>query len=308
MSQSRPAKLESFSLPLFIVTVVLTLGGLLAVIAWAAPALWELQITASFGHAVVAFLSISLLLCFFEYAVHRYVLHTPVFPFLRQPYRQHTLHHALTRIGRRPTRDGRGVLVVENKFPIVEPEQGEASFFPWHTLAVYSVVHAPLFGLLQWALPQFPWFLAGFLALANSIALYEVLHAINHWSLERWEALLHHPRWGSFWQAVYGFHLRHHAVTDCNESVCGFFGLPVADWVFGTCIIPRTIYRDGEDWTAENFSPPTPRWPIRQLDAWAGRIVRRRREQGEPLAPGSDSPGSSANPPARELAGADTPR
>jgi len=62
------------------------------------------------------------------------VLHKPAVPFLRRFYRQHTLHHALTRIARKQTRDGRGLMFIENKYPILEPEQNEAAFFhftPW---------------------------------------------------------------------------------------------------------------------------------------------------------------------------------
>ena len=284
MSRSRSSQPESFSLTLFVATIAATLGGLLLVLRFAAPEVWHRQLAAPLPNLLAAFLLVSLLLCFFEYFVHRYVLHLPLFGFLAQPFRQHTLHHALTRIGRRRLADGREICVVENKFPIVEPEQGEASFFPWYTLALYTVIHLPIFAALQYFFPALPWLLGGSLALASSITLYEVLHAINHWSLDRWETLLHHPRWGRFWRNVYGFHLRHHAVIDCNENVCGFFGLPLADCVFGTIILPRTIYADGEEWREENFTAPRPRWPIRQLDALAGRVVQARRTPVPPAA------------------------
>lgn len=285
MSDSKPPREESFSLPLFGLTLLLTLAGLFAALRFLAPATWHQQFLASPALILGAFLLVSLELAFWEYFVHRYVLHTPMFGFLRHPYRQHTHHHNLTRIGRRRTRDGRGILVVENKFPIVEPVQGEASFFPWWTLALYAAVHVPLFALLQYLAPAWPWFLGGFLALANSLALYELLHAMNHWSLDRWEPLLQHPRWGRVWRAIYGFHLRHHAVIDCNENICGFLGLPVADWVLGTFVLPRTIYTDGENWNPNDFVRPRPSWPIRQLDAWARRRVSARRREDPAAAP-----------------------
>ena len=167
-----------------------------------------------------------------------------------------------------PGRDGRGILFIENKFPITEPEQGEASFFPWYSLAVFALVLSPLLALLQWLFPSFPWFLAGFAALAVSLTLYEVLHAINHWPFEKWEPLIQHPRWGWYWRPAYAFHLRHHAVIDCNESISGFFGLPVADWAFGTCVIPQTVYAEGEEWTPDKFRSPRPRWIIRAISSF----------------------------------------
>ncbi|HKB89149.1 MAG TPA: hemolysin III family protein [Opitutaceae bacterium] len=274
---STEAAHEEFSLPLFVLTVMATIVGLLAALRLFVPDVWTEQFLAPRWKGVVAFFAISLVNCFLEYFFHRYVLHMPAIPFLRRLYRQHTLHHALPRIARNQSRDGRGVLFIENKFPITEPEQGEASFFPWYSLVVFAALLSPLLALLQWLFPTFPWFFAGFAALAVSLTLYEVLHAINHWPFEKWQPLIVHPQWGKFWRPAYAFHLRHHAVTDCNESISGFFGLPLADWTFGTCVIPQTVYAEGEEWQPDKFRSPNPRSFIRWLDAWAIRVVRRRR-------------------------------
>lgn len=286
---------EEFSLPLFVLTILATLAGLLAALRLFAPHVWTAQFLAPLWAGVVAFLVMSLVNCFMEYFFHRYVLHTPAVPFLRRLYRQHTLHHALTHIARRQSRDGRGILFIENKFPITEPEQHEAAFFPWYSLAVFALVLTPLLALLQWLLPSFPWFLAGFAALAVSLSLYEILHAINHWAFEKWEPLITHPRWGRLWRPAYAFHLRHHAVTDCNESISGFFGLPLADWAFGTCVIPQTVYAQGEEWTPDKFRSPAPRGFIRRLDAWADRVVQRHRAAVAKAA--RDEPSPAAPPP-----------
>ena len=272
-AQSPAPVVERFSLPLFLVTIALSVTGLCVVLRLIAPETWQLQFAAPVWAFAIAFALVSLINCFAEFFFHRYVLHRPAIPGLGRLYRQHTLHHALTRIARKPSRDGRALLFVENKFPIVEVEQGEGSFFPWYALTVFAAVLTPVFALLQWLVPVFPWFLAGLAAVTSSMVLYEVLHAINHWPFERWAPLLDHPRWGWFWRPVYSFHLRHHAVIDCNESVSGFFGLPLADWLFRTCVIPPTMYADGEAWKPENFTAPRPRAPIAWLDRWAERVV-----------------------------------
>jgi hemolysin III len=271
------ATTERFSLGLFLLTVALTVVLLGAILRLVAPETWQLQWQAPVWAFVVAFAAISLLNCFVEFFFHRYVLHRPAVPGLGRLYRQHTLHHALTRIARKPSRDGRNLLFVENKFPIVEPEQGEGSFFPWFSLAVFAALLTPVFILLQWLAPAFPWFLGGTAALTSSLILYELLHAINHWPFEKWAPLVDHPRWAWFWRPVYSFHLRHHAVIDCNESVSGFFGLPLADWLFRTCVIPPTIYADGEAWKAENFTAPRPSRLIRWLDSGAEQVIAARR-------------------------------
>jgi hemolysin III len=281
-----------FSLPLFIATILASLLLLLGALKLFLPGYWEAQFLAPFWKGLVAFLALSLLNCYVEYVFHRYVLHKPAVPFLRRFYRQHTLHHALTRIARKPVRDGRGIMFIENKYPILEVEQHEASFFPWYTLVTFACILAPLYCLLQWAAPSFPWFFAGFAALASSLAIYELVHAIEHWPLEKWEPLILSPRWGFIWRPAYSFHLRHHAVIDCNESISGFFCLPLADWTFGTCLMPRSIYSDGEEWSADEFTSPRPVWPVRMLDEAADRAVRRHRAG----ATGEDSPPAERRP------------
>src|SRR5271165_5363986 len=130
---------EHFSLTRFLLTVAASLAGLAGLVNLIAPRrVWHAQLHASpLGYAT-AFLAVTLLNGFIEYFFHRYVLHKPLFASLSRFYKQHTLHHNLTRIGRRRTPGGREVPFVENVFPITEPEQGEASFFPWYTLAVFS--------------------------------------------------------------------------------------------------------------------------------------------------------------------------
>ncbi len=268
---------EQFNLSRFVITIVVTLAALLTALRLLAPGIWVNQFLAPVWKGAAAFFAISLLNCFEEYIFHRYVLHRPAIPGMRRLYRQHTRHHALTRIGQKPGRTGRSILFIENEYPIVTPEQGEASFFPWYSLAIFAAILTPLLVLLEWLLPSFPWFFSGFAALAASLSLYEILHTIDHWPFEKWGPLIEHPRWGRFWRPVYGFHLRHHAVVDCNESISGFFGLPVADWAFGTCVIPGTIYADGEEWTPDKFRIPRPVALIRQLDAIAARVIGRRR-------------------------------
>ena len=269
---------ERFSLPLFLFTVAASLAGLAVLLKLVAPdAVWATQLAAGPLRFAAAFVVIHLLNCFVEYIFHRYVLHKPVVPLLARFYRQHTLHHALTRIGKRYTAAGREVPFVENVYPVTQPEQGEASFFPWYTLAVFAGIYTPLLAALQWLVPSLPWFFAGYGAIGFSLALYEVFHAIEHWPFERWAPLIEHRWFGAFWRKVYSFHLRHHAVIDCNEAISGFFTLPVFDWLFGTFVLPRTLYADGSEWQAKEFTSPRPIALIRWCDARADALVQRRR-------------------------------
>jgi hemolysin III len=269
---------EKFSLPLFLFTVVASLAGLTLLLWLAAPAaVWHTQLAAPWWQFAAVFLLVHLGTCFIEYGFHRYVLHKPVVPFLSRFYRQHTLHHSLTRIGRRFTPGGREVPFIENIYPVTTPEQGEASFFPWYTLAVFAAVLTPFLIVGQWLAPSFPWFFAGYCSVAFALALYEIFHAIEHWAFERWAPLIESKNFGWFWRSVYSFHLRHHAVIDCNEAISGFFTLPVFDWLFGTFLLPKSLYVDGSEWKPSEFTSPRPYALIRWCDAKSDAIVAARR-------------------------------
>ena len=286
---------EPFSLLRFLLVVAVTLAALVAGVRFLAPAgVWRAQLSAGPWRWACAFAAVTLLNCFLEYFFHRYVLHKPVVPAFRHFYRAHTRHHTLTRIGRRRTPEGREIPFIENIYPITEPEQFESSFFPWYSLAVFALIITPALAFAQWLAPSFPWLLAGYGALTVSLALYEILHAIEHLSFDQWMPLIGHPRWGGFWKKAYGFHLRHHAVIDCNESISGFFSLPVADWVFGTCVIPPSLYADGAEWQAAQFLSPRPCRFIRWCDAASGLVVARRRERKRGAAPVAPLPGEGA--------------
>lgn len=273
---------EEFSLPLFLFTMGASFAGFAALLWLCAPAsVWSAQVSTTFGRFAVGFLAISLFNCFTEWVFHRYVLHKPVVPLLSQFYRQHTLHHSLTRIGRRFTATGREVPVVENIYPMTEPEQGEASFFPWYTFAIFGFLATPIFAVLHFVAPSIPWFLGGYAALAFSLTLYEVFHAIEHWPFEKWAVLIEQPRFGWFWRKVYSFHLRHHAVIDCNEAISGFFTLPIADWVLGTFILPKSLYLDGSEWQESEFISPRPCALVRWCDEKSDAMIRDRRARAK---------------------------
>ena len=283
---------EKFSLLRFAFIVVSTLGVLVAAVKLLAPAgVWRAQVSAGPLRWAAVFAAVTLVNCFLEYIFHRYVLHKPVVPFFSHFYRAHTKHHSLTRIGRRRTPEGREIPFIENIYPITEPEQFESSFFPWYSLAVFALILTPLLAAAQWLTPSYPWLLGGFGALTVSLSLYEILHAIEHLSFDQWMPLIGHPRWGGFWKKAYGFHLRHHAVIDCNESISGFFSLPVADWVFGTCVIPPNLYADGAEWQAAQFLSPRPCRLIRWCDAASNALIKRRREQSRQPAAAAPLPG-----------------
>jgi hemolysin III len=269
-------KFKHFSLPLFLFTIFTSTACYLGLLALVAPGVWEIQIQASFKSLIITFLLLHLFNAFAEHLFHRYILHTPAIPGLAYFYKAHTRHHALTHIVYKK------VTGVHNVYPIIEEKQHENSFFPWYAYAAFILFLTMPFSILQWLLPNAPIFLAGSLALAWTISLYEIFHALEHKPLEKWIPLLEHENRLErlFWRAAYAFHLRHHADIKCNEGISGFFGIPIADFLFKTWINPKTLYEHGRHVNMTEFQSPTPVSFIRFLDKWAENRIKKKRAVG----------------------------
>jgi hemolysin III len=263
-----------FSIVRFTLLVLLQLAVLFVGLHFAFPGLWRSQIAAGALALVSVFVAFHLLFAFFEWFFHRYVLHFVTTPLLQKFAREHRLHHSLTAIRLRPTSEG-SHRVILNEYPITQPEQFESSAFPFYALAAFWAFFTPLLLAVQLALPELPVLLGGYAAIAWSLALYEVLHAINHWPYEWWQRAIDHPRLGAFWRMIYGFHLMHHANNACNEAIAGFFSLPLPDWCFGTYHQPKQLLLEGRQATAQEFQVGPPFPFVRRLDRWArGREAR----------------------------------
>jgi hemolysin III len=266
-----------FSLSRFVAVVMVSLAGFLLALAFLAPAIWNIQLAASFPAFAGTFLAVHFVNAFAEFFFHRYVLHAPLVPLLTYFYKQHTRHHGLTYVvARKITGAGTGKkLRIENNYPIVEEAQHEASFFPWYAFSLFGIIWTPIFMLAQWFLASAPIFLAGYAALSWSLFLYEVLHSLEHLPLDKWQPLFERRRSGRWWKMFYAFHLRHHFDIRSNEAISGFFGLPVADLVFHTFVKPATLYENGGFAGADELKRPAPRF-IGWLDKLAATKPRKR--------------------------------
>jgi hemolysin III len=276
-SDSHSHSHSRFSIRKFVLLVVLQVALLLAGIRFLLPRLWEGQLSAGPLEFISVFLGIHLVLCFFEWFFHRYVLHTITTRWLKLFATEHRHHHSLTPVRLRPVAEGSDRYVL-NEFPITHEEQYPSSAFPFYALAAFWGVFTPLLVVLQLLLPGLPVILAGYAAVTWSMVLYEILHAIEHWPYEWWIHATEHPRFGGFWRMLYGFHLMHHANIGCNEAIGGFFGLPVADWCFGTYHQPKQLLLEGRKATAKDFAVRPPRSFVRWLDRWSrtreSKIIR----------------------------------
>ena len=267
-----------FSIARFASLVALQLTLLFLGLRALFPELWQKNLAAGGWAFALVFLGMHLFLSFFEWFFHRYVLHGVTAWWLKRFARAHRHHHSLTSIRLRPAPHGSNRVVL-NEYPISREEQYPDSDFPVYALAAFWVFFTPMLAGLQALLPKLPILLGGYAAIAWSMTLYEILHAIDHWPYEWWRKATEHPRFGGFWQRLYGFHLMHHANIGCNEAIGGFFALPIPDWCFGTYHQPRELLLEGRMATARDFAVPEPHRFVRWLDRWARQreasIVRR---------------------------------
>jgi hemolysin III len=264
-----PAR-RRFSILWFSVQALVQYAVLLLAFRFLLPNVWKHQFAAGWTALLLVFLGMHLLLCFFEWGFHRYVLHTVTTRWLLYFARGHRHHHSLTPIRLQPVAEGSDRCVL-NRYPITEEAQYPDSAFPIYAIVAFWILFTPLLLVLQWLLPNVPFLIGGYSAITWSMCLYEILHAIEHQPYEWWKGATEHPRLGRMWRALYGFHHMHHANILCNEAISGFFGLPIADWVLGTYHQPKELLLEGRMATARDFAIPAAPTIVRWLDAWARR-------------------------------------
>jgi hemolysin III len=257
-----------FSIFWFTMQTVAQVATILIAFRLLLPDLWAAQFASGWLPIVGVFLGMHMFLCFFEWVFHRYVLHSIVSGVLQRFASAHRNHHGLTSIRLQPVKVGSDRYIL-NEYPITEVHQHEDSAFPPYALVAFTLIFSPAIVLLQWLFPSAPILLGSFAGIVWSMALYEILHAIEHLPYEWWKRATEHPRLGTVWRKIYGFHHMHHANISCNEAISGFFGLPVADWVFGTYHQPRELLLEGRVATAKDFAVPKPPAFVQWLDEWA---------------------------------------
>jgi hemolysin III len=270
-----------FSPLLFGFTIVATLAAFCMASFLMLPAFTTQQFSSPTALLAVA-LATHLAGAFFEFFLHRYVLHAPLLPFLAHFYMRHERHHALTVVSKHAVQGKLGYVRVRNLYPIEEERQHEASFFPWYTLAVFLGICSIVLVPLQLRYPGIPIVWGGYIGATFSTVLYELMHMVEHWPLEWYGPWLESPRLGWLWRMLYSFHLRHHADKQSNEAISGFFGIPVPDLVFRTIRFPKTLYVHGELVLVDEFRSPRPWFFIRWLDA----LARRARDRFDQRNPG----------------------
>jgi len=263
---------------LFGAFVVAHLVILFAAIRFVFPWTFEQQLSAGWPAIVLVSLGFSVLFCFGEYLFHRYLLHMETAKLVRQLCTSHLAHHKLTSIGF-DERHG----TVRSAYAIEDQEHDLSATFPPWALVAFGAFWAPFFAVTAFSFPRFPVLVSGYTALAVAHFLYETIHVAHHMPYDSWwKPKIERGIAAPVWRRLYGFHQAHHANYRCNMNVAGFYGLPLADLVFGTYKQPPALLNDGAPASkavARDLTP-VPRWPISWLDRVA--LKRRKRISKEP--------------------------
>jgi hypothetical protein len=256
---------------LFAVFIALQLAAVFAFVRYFFPSTWDRHIASGIWSIVLTCLVCNLLLCFGEYLFHRYLLHIETVRFLRMLCTSHLGHHKLTSISFDDARKN-----VRSAYPISDvAHDDQATFPPWALVGTFASF-TPFFAPIAFSFPDVPILIGGYTAIAIAHFLYETIHVLHHQPYDTWwQRHLDSRTFGKMWRKVYGFHQAHHANYRCNLNVAGFFGIPLADLVFGTYAQPDVLLVDGAPATKESARRLTrqPRWPI----SWLDRVVFKRR-------------------------------
>jgi len=158
---------------------------------------------------IAAFCSVFIYASFFEWTLHKYLMHTPLW---RYPFHAHTVvHHGLFRTG-------------EDYF-LSDAKVIRKVRFAWWNAPFILLLHAPAILWLQEALAANIIF-GAFAALVLYYFLYEYLHYCMHIPKGRW---LENTAW---FRWLDSHHHMHHKRHFSNLNVV----LPLADFIFGTLV------------------------------------------------------------------------
>ncbi len=176
------------------------------------------MISAGFFLWLAAGFAASVIFCsFFEWGLHRFVMHKPVAGF-KYPFERHTLvHHRIFRADR--------------SYHLIEPkDKHTVPMAWWNGPALIAVTQVP-FVFAAWWLGQLEMLLGSALAAGAYYAAYEYLHWCMHVPARR-------PveRSGLFFR-LNGHHLLHHRYMHKNYNVV----LPLADLCLGTLLLRSKV-------------------------------------------------------------------
>jgi hypothetical protein len=154
---------------------------------------------------------------FFEWVLHKYVMHRPVGNF-RYAFQAHAVVHHKT-------------FKADHTYHLIDEKDKETIPMAWWNGPVLIAIGVIPFAILSWAVGQWAFAIGGLLAFATYYGTYEYIHWCMHLPKNR---TVEKPKW---FRLLNGHHLLHHRYMHKNFNVV----LPLADFCLGTLMIRSKI-------------------------------------------------------------------
>lgn len=174
--------------------------------------------SAFFFWAAVGFIPAVVFASFFEWTLHRYVMHRPLGKF-RYPFESHTLvHHHVFR--------------ADETYHLINPKDAKTIPMAWWNGPVLVLLGIVPFGVVAWLLGQWGFVCGAALACAGYYTTYESIHWCMHLPKQR-----RVERSGIYFR-LNGHHLLHHRYMGKNFNVV----CPLADLLLGTLLLRSPVH------------------------------------------------------------------
>jgi hypothetical protein len=172
---------------------------------------------------------------FFEWVLHKYVMHRPVGSF-RYAFRAHALVHHQT-------------FKADHSYHLQNDEDKKTIPMSWWNGPVLIMIAMIPYALVSWLIGVWMFTLGGLLAFALYYGTYEYLHWCMHLPKAR---RVEKPR---LFQRMNGHHLLHHRYMHKNFNVV----LPLADLCLGTLVLrAKTHFAQASGPAVPNVQPAAP--------------------------------------------------
>ncbi len=169
---------------------------------------------------------------FFEWHLHKYVMHRPLGSF-RYAFQAHAVVHHKT-------------FKADHTYHLIHEKDKETIPMAWWNGPVLVAIGILPFAVLAWAIGQWAFVLGGFIAFGSYYCFYEYIHWCMHLPKAR---RVEKPWW---FRKLNGHHLLHHRYMHKNFNVV----LPLADLCLGTLMLrAKTHFAQAMGPSVPNIQP-----------------------------------------------------
>jgi hypothetical protein len=166
----------------------------------------------------IGFVSSTVYASFFEWTLHRFVMHRPLGSF-RYPFESHAIvHHKVFR--------------ADESYHLINPKDAKTIPMAWWNGPVLVLVAMVPFAVAAWSMGHWGFYWGALFACASYYGTYEYIHWCMHLPKKR-----HVERSGIFFR-LNGHHLLHHRYMHKNFNVV----MPLADLLLGTLLLRSPIH------------------------------------------------------------------